>query len=574
MATQTPVTLYSHQIPHYERLTEILKRFFFAIDGSTPGAGKTFVTAKLSQDYQLPILVICPASGKVTWRRVVQNYGLMHWDPPLREGGKMGTDFIVSYDTLRGKKNAGLSHSLLTRVDNDKDISYFVTETFAHIVNQGALIIFDECQKVKNKKSFTWLAVKTMMEYIYLVKPARTRVMFLSGTIMDKEEQVSNFLRLVGFLKATKMYNTNRDGDQLTKGFGIGEVQDWAKVINPDGYASFNARSPFNGRITKDKVKTYVFEIFRDVIRPKILSVMPKESNSDKKNGYYTMSPVDEQRYIQAVSELGSAARYNPETGAVTQNETNMGAITTALVNIQKSKVNLFIRLARQVLMSRPKNALGEPIYPKVLIFADYHEVIDEIANGLAEFHPLKLTGQVKQVDRDMIVDMFNRFDNQSRLIIANKTVGGVSINLHDLEGHFNRYVFLNPGYQINELQQAVERVDRIGSKSRSTVRFVYGIAGTQETGIMNSLAKKGAVMSGILADQRIIFPGGYDLNFEQDPRVLYGPGFIDAIPNPSGAAIFIAGIQIKARKRTLEEEMAAVRLEDRPVEEDEGEEV
>jgi hypothetical protein len=197
--------------------------------------------------------------------------------------------------------------------------------------------------------------------------------------------------------------------------------------------------------------------------------------------------------------------------------------------------------------------------------------VIDELVKALADFQPQTLIGKTKQHERDQIVDLFNRTDNQFRLIIANKTVGGVSINLHDTEGHFPRYTFLNPGYQINELQQAVERTDRLGSKSRATIRFVYGLSGITELSILNSLSKKGEVMQGILSDQGTIFPGGYDNNFEADPRALYGPEFFNRIPGLDKVSNFVAGIQITQRPDTsLEEDLARVALEEREPEEDE----
>jgi SNF2 family DNA or RNA helicase len=66
----------------------------------------------------------------------------------------------------------------------------------------------------------------------------------------------------------------------------------------------------------------------------------------------------------------------------------------------------------------------GESLYPKVIIFFSYNEVIDYAAKKLTHYNPLILRGQTNKFDRKLSVDRFNETNSKYRLLIANIDVG------------------------------------------------------------------------------------------------------------------------------------------------------
>jgi SNF2 family DNA or RNA helicase len=109
----------------------------------------------------------------------------------------------------------------------------------------------------------------------------------------------------------------------------------------------------------------------------------------------------------------------------------------------------------------------------KAIIFSQWVEPLERIADALAEFGPLQFHGRVAPRDRQAVLDRFQN-DPDRRLILMSYATGSVGLNLQ-----FANYVFLfdrwwNPAVE----DQAINRAHRIGQKSAVFVtRFV-----TQDT--------------------------------------------------------------------------------------------
>ncbi len=109
----------------------------------------------------------------------------------------------------------------------------------------------------------------------------------------------------------------------------------------------------------------------------------------------------------------------------------------------------------------------------KAIIFSQWVEPLERLAEALAEFGPLQFHGRVSPRDRDAVLERFRK-DASHHVILMSYATGSVGLNLQ-----FANYVFLfdrwwNPAVE----DQAINRAHRIGQKAPVFVtRFV-----TQDT--------------------------------------------------------------------------------------------
>ena len=72
-----PIKIRPNQVQHYKRALEILTSFYFYIDGSEMGAGKTYIAAAIAITLGLPCLVFCPKGARNTWKDVFLRHGVL-----------------------------------------------------------------------------------------------------------------------------------------------------------------------------------------------------------------------------------------------------------------------------------------------------------------------------------------------------------------------------------------------------------------------------------------------------------------------------------------------------------------
>ena len=334
---QNPI-LRPSQTDHYNRILECLQRFYFYIDGSEPGTGKTHVTCKIARDSGLTMVVLCPSTAKVTWIDAFRDYSMAYWNLPVTGG-------IITYETFRSTKGSQPKHGLLSRTDVGGTPMFFPTPLLAQLVQAGTLFVIDECQKVKNN-NVAHKALKALIQYIYTgggQSTTRSRVALLSGTVLDKEEQASHFMRMVGFIESRNLYSKVNGEVRLE---GLAELQTWARRVNPTGADDFIRMTPVP--TNRAGSTSYAFQLFRRIIRPHVMSIMPKvvprgedgrpTRTLNIKNGFYLMEPEDTRAYEEAIGDLAGAVRFNRQTGEVDQSRGSIGAVTNALTAIQRSR--------------------------------------------------------------------------------------------------------------------------------------------------------------------------------------------------------------------------------------------
>lgn len=533
------VILKPYQVEHFNKIIEILQRSYFYIDASEPGTGKTHVTCAVAAYYNIPVVVVCPASAQGTWLSAINTYKTPARDIP-------GRGYTISYESLAGTISNPPSHGLLMREDREKTITFYPTRLLQQYVNGPTLFIFDEFQKIKNITA-AYKAVKAIAHYINS-SPTSSRIAFLSGTPIDKKEQVINFLRLVGYINAYNLYT--KSGTVITY-TGLAELHVNAAKLDSEATRNFveNVTPP---KTSKEAVD-HAYEVFMSIIKPKVLSTMIRIISVNEQgnpmyslnimNGYYIMHPDDEVKYQKAVQNMAVSARYNPETQNIEEGGANLGGLVKALIDAQVSKIQIVIRLIMTDLTT-PYMFNGQQCWNKVIFFSEFNEeVLKVIAEALKHYgvsSVLLVTGEIRPAKRNEMFAKFNQDDDTHRVLLANLLVGGMSVNLQDKTGKRRRRMYLMPGYRANDLHQASRRTFREGSIGESYVRFVYGLtktSGVIETGLLSAMARKGKVMSDVVSGEegsKIIFSDQYKAEYEVDPNQLLGMDITPSLASSS----------------------------------------
>lgn len=109
----------------------------------------------------------------------------------------------------------------------------------------------------------------------------------------------------------------------------------------------------------------------------------------------------------------------------------------------------------------------------RVAIFVNFRETQKLLRDKIKQFCPLisEIYGDQTVEDRQKAIDLFQ--SNEHPVTIATISSGGVGISLHDEDGNYPRSSIICPSFSAVDLRQALGRVHRANSKSKSVQRIV-----------------------------------------------------------------------------------------------------
>ncbi len=537
----TPVELMPHQIDHVERLSRTLDRFRFALDLSALGAGKTYCATKLCETRTVPnVVVIAPLTVLPKWQHMNDKHGL-----PLVDA--------ISYCSLRSVKCKQPKHGFLNRedrvIENEVDgqlqqserTFFHSTEKWRTLVNEGVLLIVDEIQNVKNVSS-QFLSVKEMMRDIldHVESENKSRILLLSGTPVDKTEQVVNLYKALGIIKTHSLGHFNPQTRKCeAKGFRhvirfhetlvseltaqISGTLDHAFVVASSYETHSFDVEKFSRR---DFFSDSIYRMFRDIFISQIAARMPPVASINsvhKFNAFYRVKNDDAMRLLAtAVARLCSSVGYDDSTNTValqnltaTDRARTFQQIARAMQMVETAKIPIFVRVAREALEKNPNQ--------KVAILLNYSDSIVDIAEALKDFSPLIVRGSTSMRNRATALERFQRVDGKYRLFIGNLTCVSTGVDLDDKDGRFPRLGLVSPNYSTITLHQLTYRFLRADTRSDAHVHFVFGresirgkpVRGLTELNVLNCLARKSKVMKEIAnsaaADEvQMLYPGEF----------------------------------------------------------------
>ena len=471
------IVLDTHQVPWAIQVQNMLAHYHLYLDTSEVGTGKTFVALHIAKKFNLQLFVACPPTLTEMWTTESRKYGIKLID-------------VVSYAVLRGNTNKQPNHPYLTRTDwktpEGKDkVKFIVTEYFQRLCNNGMLVIFDEVQKLKNSsaqfKACLELA-RTVHQY-----PACYLGM-LSASPIDKELQILNLLRLIGYVKSSRLFYAPKNGPLEL--LGMAELIERCAQIDPVK-TSTHTTEP----LTKASIPKVAFALYLDVLKPRLSGAMDSPSiefKNDIGSGFYNVATEDQERLRAAVQKLARAVSSASEDD---MRRKQFGQITPALREIELAKVPLFIRLIREQLERDPTC--------KVSMGFNYTEPLLQVAAALKEYKPLIINGGIKSADKGKVIAKYND-DSKARLTLNNISCTNAGISLHDKRGDAPRVAFISPSYNMTDIYQYTGRFYRYGTRSDVCTRLVYGkLDNARESRIISSLILKSLVtMSVIEADK------------------------------------------------------------------------
>jgi hypothetical protein len=501
------IVLKPHQRAHVKSIIEdILPKHVFAVDTSTMGAGKTVTTSAIVQMLGVKhLLVVCPASVKDTWVHHASKYNL-----PLI--------LVSSYEALRSTTHKQPKHGLLTRTDvlvnGTQKVAFFdATPAFEDLVTEGVLMVVDEFHRVKNDSVQRQAVAALVKSVVAAGVDGPSRLLFLSGTPFDKREQTTRLLHMLCSVQDKLFTYTLSD-----QAFVLNAAEDIAAYAGKVDAAATAAILAANPMVSAASVVDATYKLYVDVLQPVLVRCMPPAALAATmavRNLYMTMGAPAKKALIKGVEALGAALRFDKRTEKVGKGERNFGAMTAALMSIEAAKLVDVKRLAQEVLLTKDVSAACS----KVVIAMNYTASVEWLAEQLAEYAPLILTGTDTRKQRTATIALFQQASAEHRLLIGNLAVMDVGIDLDDVDGKYPRVVFASPTYMIMRAHQFTGRFLRVNTRSAATVSFVYG-KGAEELPVLNALASKSVVMAATLSTQvsaGALFPGAYTVYMEPE---------------------------------------------------------
>jgi len=364
-------TVFSHRPPFEHQKEAIIKlvsnkKYILADDmglGKTSSAIMASISLKLKK-----VLIICPASLKVNWKREIENYS--DSEVGIVEGKKWenGEYVIINYDILKN------FHSL-TKDSNKKN---------QILDSHFDLVIIDEAHYVSNGKAQRTKLVNNLTSKI-------DRLWLLSGTPMtSRPMNYYNLLKLVGSRVANNWISYVRrycDGKQIFRGY--------RRIWLTFGATNLEElRDKTNDRVLR-RLKEDVLDLPDKIITPIHMELKSKS-------------------YEDEMGEYLDWKRQHRGSGLSIQ----LAKLMKVRQIIALEKVKETTQLIDQCLQQDKK----------VIVFTNFTEPL-MILHEKYKKESVILNGSMKKEDRQESVDRFQN-DDKIRVFIGNVKAAGVGITL------------------------------------------------------------------------------------------------------------------------------------------------
>ena len=364
-------TVFSHRPPFEHQKEAIVKlvsnkKYILADDmglGKTSSAIMASISLKLKK-----VLIICPASLKVNWKREIENYS--GDEVGIVEGKKWedGEYVIINYDILKN------FHSLTKDSDKKTKILDYKFD----------LVIIDEAHYVSNGKAQRTKLVNNLTSKI-------DRLWLLSGTPMtSRPMNYYNLLKLVGSRVANNWISYVRrycDGKQIFRGY--------RKIWLTFGATNLEElRDKTNDRVLR-RLKEDVLDLPDKIITPIYMELKSKP-------------------YEDEMGEYLDWKRKHRGSGLSIQ----LAKLMKVRQIIALEKVKETIQLIDQCLQQDKK----------VIVFTNFTEPLMTLYEKYKK-ESVILNGTMKKEDRQESVDRFQN-DDKIKVFIGNVKAAGVGITL------------------------------------------------------------------------------------------------------------------------------------------------
>ena len=414
------------QIDAAGKLISSIKCWGAAIDGSELGTGKTYSACGVVRELNVPFAIVCPKPVIHQWKKVIENH--FHLNKNFKG--------IINYELLiRGRKDSAIASFVLHRGAR--------CQKFMWKIPKNTVIIWDEAHRLKNWKT---KASKTCVE----AHKQGFNQLFLSATLASSPLE----LRTIGV--CTKLFKTANEYYKWAYDHGVYKGT-WGLEFN---------NSP---KILK-QIHRYLFEergvrLLRDVI--------PNFPETEIIVNAYDMDEEEAAKIRDIYAEMKKELK-QIETKEKTD-ISEMAIRTRALQKTEMLKIPLMEELIREGLDSGMS----------VVIFLNYSDSVDALAKRLNT--ECIYDGRNEKI-RQKYIELFQ--SNEERVLITNIAAAREGLNLGDEHGGHPRLSIISPNDSVQKIKQALGRIHRENSKSKSIQKFLY-IADTQEEDVVDNVGQK-----------------------------------------------------------------------------------
>lgn len=402
---------YSHRPPmehQKEAITKLLAndKYILADD---MGLGKTTsATIAAVESGANKILVICPASLKLNWKRELSNYT----NEPIGivEGKKWedGKFVIINYDIIKN------FHKIPKKSDEEPE-SKFLDEEFD-------LIIIDEAHYISNKQAKRTKLVNNLVNSV-------GRVWLLTGTPMTSRP--INYYNLLELVDSPLTINWAGYVKRYCDGYQF--MAGGRRVWNVNGASNLEELRDRTKPHVLRRLKDDVIDLPEKIITPIYLTLNSKE-------------------YVR---EIGNYIEW--------ENTAEKKSISVRLNKLM---------LARQIIAEEKMKHTFEIIDnileqgKKVIVFTNFTNTLEEIAWKYNQ-RSVKLNGKMSKKARQESVDRFQN-DPKIDVFVGNIKAAGVGITLTAAEAViFNDFSFVPADHA-----QAEDRAYRYGQKNSVSIYY------------------------------------------------------------------------------------------------------
>ena len=447
LSNLTKQKLLSYQENHVVRMVNIILQHYIAFDGSDTGIGKTYTASATCQELGKRPIIVCPKTLIFNWMCVLAFFGVKYYD-------------IVNYETLKNGKTycndkckSRKKSPFLNVLDPDPENPQ--RSIYEWVVPADAIIIFDEVHRCKDPSTDNGKLLLSAKQLILQKNP----VILLSATICEKITDMKIPFHLFGFIPNTRNFNHYISTLWLKYPKYKVKRREYARKSDYQ-----TARENSLAMIIHEEIKE-----FTSRIRIKDLG--------DK----FPLNQVCCQQFIAEESDKISEAY---EQIAIHMEELKNNPGKNTLAKIQKLKQEIELRKI-PIFVEQAKLYLDEG--KSVVIFVNYLKTLEIISDELDI--RCKIYGVENKMEvRQEAIDLFQ--SNEEKIVICQMRAGSVGISLHDLYGR-PRVSLLNFPDTATDLQQALGRIHRSGSKSVSLQRIIFVANVEYEKRIMSNINRK-----------------------------------------------------------------------------------
>jgi SWI/SNF-related matrix-associated actin-dependent regulator 1 of chromatin subfamily A len=355
-----------HQKEAIQKLVEN-KKFILADD---MGLGKTTSTIIAAlESGSKKVLIICPATLKINWKREIENYS--DKSIYIAEGKNFNTesDFvIINYDIIKNFHD--------TKKKNESKI----------LASNFDLVIIDECHMIKNPQSLRTKLINDLVKKV-------DRLWLLSGTPMTSRPM--DYFNLLSLVDSPVAKNWLAYAVRYCAGYQFKAGP--RKIWNVTGASNLEElRDRTSGTILR-RLKEDVLDLPDKIITPVYLRLKSKD-------------------YEEVMGEYYDWYDKNPdESKSLTVQFTKLTKVRQIIAD---EKISQTIELAENIIEQGKK----------VIIFCNFTDSLNKIAEHFGKI-AVKLDGSMSKPNRQHSVDEFQ--DNEKiKVFVSNLKAGGVGITL------------------------------------------------------------------------------------------------------------------------------------------------